>query len=97
MWVGEALEAKGDKAGACKAYRVVEARWKDARPRSVTMEKAKARIEYLAYYDILTGLANRQQFVRPRAGLLALDPSIGLLPGARDKRGRALARRPGNH
>jgi diguanylate cyclase (GGDEF)-like protein len=27
-------------------------------------QKAKARIEYLAYYDILTGLANRQQFVR---------------------------------
>ena len=46
--LGEALEAKGDKAGACKAYRVVEARWKDARPRSVTMEKAKARIAALA-------------------------------------------------
>jgi diguanylate cyclase (GGDEF)-like protein len=27
-------------------------------------QKAKARIEYLAYYDILTGLPNRQQFVR---------------------------------
>jgi diguanylate cyclase (GGDEF)-like protein len=31
-------------------------------------QKAKARIEYLAYYDILTGLPNRQQFVREAGG-----------------------------
>ena len=33
-------------------------------------QKAKARIEYLAYYDILTGLPNRQQFVRESGGAI---------------------------
>ena len=33
-------------------------------------QKAKARIEYLAYYDILTGLPNRQQFVREAGGAI---------------------------
>jgi len=41
--LGEALEHTGDKPGACKAYRSVTTLWKDARPRSVTLERAKAR------------------------------------------------------
>ena len=41
--LGSALEAKGDRAGACEAYRVVMDRWGHARPRSVTAERARAR------------------------------------------------------
>jgi serine/threonine-protein kinase len=41
--LGSALEAKGDRAGACDAYRVVVDRWGHARPRSVTAEHARAR------------------------------------------------------
>jgi diguanylate cyclase (GGDEF)-like protein len=40
-------------------------------------QKAKARIEYLAYYDILTGLANRQQFVRQAGGAIAAAKESG--------------------
>src|ERR1700681_1686056 len=40
-------------------------------------QKAKARIEYLAYYDILTGLANRQQFVREAAGAIRAAKESG--------------------
>ena len=58
--------------GRGKEYRAFEAR---IRPqpdgtllimtRDITeRRKAKARIEYLAYYDVLTGLPNRQLFVR---------------------------------
>jgi tetratricopeptide (TPR) repeat protein len=43
LWLGEALEAKGDTAGACTNYAVVIHRWKNAKPRSITLEKAKAR------------------------------------------------------
>jgi serine/threonine-protein kinase len=43
LWLAEALEAKGDTAGACANYAVVTDRWKNAKPRSVTLEKAKAR------------------------------------------------------
>ncbi|HEY1726108.1 MAG TPA: EAL domain-containing protein [Steroidobacteraceae bacterium] len=39
--------------------------------------KAKARIEYLAYYDILTGLANRQQFVREAGGAMRAAKESG--------------------
>jgi hypothetical protein len=46
--LGQALEARKDKDGACRAYRVVESRWKDAKPRSVTLEKAKERLRALA-------------------------------------------------
>ena len=45
--LGEALEAKGDKPGACDAYGVIAARWKNAKPRSVTLEKAKERMRAL--------------------------------------------------
>jgi serine/threonine protein kinase/tetratricopeptide (TPR) repeat protein len=41
--LGAALEAKGDRPGACEAYKVVADRWGHARPRSVTAEKARAR------------------------------------------------------
>jgi serine/threonine-protein kinase len=43
MHLGMALEAKGDKAGACAAYRRVVERWKGAKPRSVTLEQTKKR------------------------------------------------------
>jgi tetratricopeptide (TPR) repeat protein len=45
--LGQALEAEGEKAKACAAYRVVEARWKEAKPRSVSLEKAMERIRAL--------------------------------------------------
>jgi serine/threonine-protein kinase len=41
--LGRALEEEGDTAGACAAYRVVLARWGNARPRSVSAETARAR------------------------------------------------------
>ena len=40
-------------------------------------QKAKARIEYLAYYDILTGLPNRQQFVREAGGAMRTAKESG--------------------
>ncbi len=43
LHLGMALEAKGDKPGACAAYRRVVDRWKAAKPRSVTTEQAKKR------------------------------------------------------
>jgi serine/threonine-protein kinase len=46
-WLGQAYEAKGDKARACTAYRVVIDRWGSAKPRSVTAEKARKRIRAL--------------------------------------------------
>jgi serine/threonine-protein kinase len=45
--LGGALEAKGDSAGACGAYRVVLDRWGKAKPRSVTADKARARVAAL--------------------------------------------------
>jgi serine/threonine-protein kinase len=41
--LGLALEAQGDRAGACEAYGVPIARWGRAKPRSVTAEHARAR------------------------------------------------------
>jgi serine/threonine-protein kinase len=43
MHLGMALEAKGDKAGACAAYARVVLRWANAKPRSVTLEQTKKR------------------------------------------------------
>jgi serine/threonine-protein kinase len=40
-------EAAGDKAGACTAYQVVLNRWGQAKPRSVTADRAKARARAL--------------------------------------------------
>ena len=48
LLLGQALEAKGDKSGACDAYGVILDRWKNAKPRSVTLEKAKERAKALA-------------------------------------------------
>jgi serine/threonine-protein kinase len=41
--LGQALEAKGDKPGACEAYAFVVDHWKNAKPRSVTLELARSR------------------------------------------------------
>jgi serine/threonine protein kinase len=46
--LGQALEATGDKAGACAAFKVVVDRWGNAKPRSVTAEKARERAKALA-------------------------------------------------
>jgi serine/threonine-protein kinase len=46
--LGQALEQTGDSAGACAAYAVVMDRWKNARPRSITLEKAKERSKALS-------------------------------------------------
>jgi hypothetical protein len=46
--LGEAREASGDRAGACKAYAWVIAHYGGAKPRSVTAEQAKARAAHLS-------------------------------------------------
>jgi eukaryotic-like serine/threonine-protein kinase len=46
--LGEALEQKDDTRGACAAYGLVVARWGAAKPRSVSAEKARARMTSLA-------------------------------------------------
>jgi serine/threonine-protein kinase len=45
--LGELLEKKGDKGGACARYAAVLARWGKAKPRSVTADKARARSKAL--------------------------------------------------
>jgi len=45
--LGQALEQTGDTAGACAAYAPVLDRWKNAKPRSVSLEKAKERSKAL--------------------------------------------------
>jgi eukaryotic-like serine/threonine-protein kinase len=45
--LGQALEATGDRVGACKAYGEVLARWGHAKPRSVTLAKATGRVKAL--------------------------------------------------
>jgi serine/threonine protein kinase/tetratricopeptide (TPR) repeat protein len=44
---GQALEQTGDVAGACAAYATVLDAWGAARPRSMTAEKARARVAAL--------------------------------------------------
>ncbi|AUX39991.1 uncharacterized protein SOCE26_013860 [Sorangium cellulosum] len=46
-YLGQALEAAGDAAGAAEAYGAVVARWGRARPRSITAEEARARLAAL--------------------------------------------------
>jgi hypothetical protein len=46
LWLGELLEARGDKTGACAEYGVVLERWGKAR--SVTAERARSRSKALA-------------------------------------------------
>jgi TolA-binding protein len=43
LHLGTALEARGDRPGACAAYRTVLERWGAAKPRSVSAEAARAR------------------------------------------------------
>jgi hypothetical protein len=45
--LGTAFEAQHDTPGACAAYRAVLARWADAKPRSLTASKARARLAVL--------------------------------------------------
>jgi eukaryotic-like serine/threonine-protein kinase len=47
LWLGEAREARGDKAGACASYRAVLQRWGEAKPRSTTADKARERTSTL--------------------------------------------------
>jgi serine/threonine-protein kinase len=49
--LGELLEAKGDKPGACAAYGEVLARWGHAKPRSITADEARAHAAKLACGD----------------------------------------------
>jgi serine/threonine-protein kinase len=46
--LGLAREARGDRLGACSAYRVVLDRWGKAKPRSVTADAARARTKAIA-------------------------------------------------
>jgi tetratricopeptide (TPR) repeat protein len=43
FYLGQALETKGDTAGACAAYKTVLDRWSGAKPRSITLEKSRSR------------------------------------------------------
>jgi eukaryotic-like serine/threonine-protein kinase len=43
LLLGTVREARGDRLGACSAYAAVLARWGDAKPRSITADKARAR------------------------------------------------------
>jgi serine/threonine-protein kinase len=47
-WLGQALEARGDKEGACAAYRVVVERWGEAKRRSVTASMVQSRMKALS-------------------------------------------------
>jgi len=42
-YLGQALEASGDREGACSAYAGVLARWGNAKPASVTAARARER------------------------------------------------------
>jgi serine/threonine-protein kinase len=41
LMLGHALDSKGDKAGACAAYKIVLDRWGKAKPRSVSADDAR--------------------------------------------------------
>jgi hypothetical protein len=47
LHLGMAREGLGDKDGACSVYKVVLDRWGEAKPRSVTAEKARAQAKAL--------------------------------------------------
>ena len=48
LQLGDALERKGNAPGACGAYKKVVERWGNAKPRSISAEKARARMTALA-------------------------------------------------
>jgi serine/threonine protein kinase len=54
-YLGRALEATGNTAGACSAYATVLARWGSAKPESVTAEKARERSRQLRCASNATG------------------------------------------
>lgn len=47
LWLGQAKEQTGDRAGACDAYAAVVQRWGNAKPRSITADEAKHRSRVL--------------------------------------------------
>jgi serine/threonine-protein kinase len=47
-WLGQASEALGDKPGACGAYRTVVERWGEAKPRSVTADRTRERMQAIS-------------------------------------------------
>ena len=47
QWLGRALRARGDSAGACEQYLAVLGRWGGGRPRSVTAEAARREVQAL--------------------------------------------------
>jgi len=47
LWLGQARELKGDKSGACAAYKVVLDRWGHAKGKSVSADQARARARSL--------------------------------------------------
>jgi serine/threonine protein kinase/tetratricopeptide (TPR) repeat protein len=47
FYLGQAFEQKGDANGACTAYQAVIDRWGNAKPRSITADRAKARVRAL--------------------------------------------------
>jgi tetratricopeptide (TPR) repeat protein len=51
LWLGEAEEATGDRAAACRAYSVVLHRWGAARPASRTLQRAQGRASALGCGD----------------------------------------------
>jgi serine/threonine protein kinase len=51
LWLGEALEAKGDAPGACAAYKGVLDHWGHAKPRSVSADKARGRAKALHCWE----------------------------------------------
>ena len=48
LLLGQMLEQNSDRVGACAEYAAVLSRWGNAKPRSVTAEKARARSKALA-------------------------------------------------
>ena len=47
LWLGQVLEARGEEAAACEAYRAVLRRWGNATARSVTARASRERLAAL--------------------------------------------------
>ena len=61
--LGTALEATGNRDGACHAYQVVIDRWGHASPRSISAERARVRTAALACHSA-THFSSRHPSVR---------------------------------
>jgi tetratricopeptide (TPR) repeat protein len=57
--LGQALEKTGAKAGACDAYMTVLERWGTTTPKSITAEKARARVKAMGCPARPTGAASK--------------------------------------